>query len=367
MHDMTGTSTTALCRQAPGWQAGAHTSPKRKRGSISCWTSIPSLALRAGVLGLLLSAGCLGSRGNVELLEAKLRQQQDLADRYQQQLAQTQSELTVAQQEADVLRKQITDQGEHPLPAEYTQNLFQVTGLQFKPLLTGGRDRDGRPGDDVLVALIAPYDEHGDVVKLPGSLEIEALDMTRPEGERQVAHRQFSPQEARALWKSGFLAAGFQCEVPWRQPPASEELLLHARLSTADGRQFDAMHTVRVQTAAGGDSPRRLAPPAEARPVGARSGATPGNAKRAAAPGNGTAVLPVGLESMLGSVRDGQVRPLTGDEGAEGSDDLLPPLKQETEGSAVPGGAPPGGTPRPFPPVLETSDAWTNETIPTLR
>ena len=313
---------------------------------------------------LLLGAGCLGSRGNVELLEAKLRQQQDLADRYQRQLAQTQSELTVAQQETDVLRKQLADQGERPLPAEYTQNLFQVTGLQFKPLLTGGRDRDGQAGDDVLVALIAPYDEHGDVVKLPGALEIEALDMTRPEGERQVAHRQFSPQEARALWKSGFLAAGFQCEVPWHQPPASEELLLHARLSTADGRQFDATHTVRVQTAGGGDSPRRLAPPAEARPVGMRPDATPLDAKPDSVPGGGTAILPVGLESMLESVRDREARPLTGDASDDGSE-LLPPLLDEGSGDA--GAPPPAGTPRPFPPVLETSDAWTGETIPYLR
>jgi hypothetical protein len=314
---------------------------------------------------LLLAAGCLGSRGNVELLEAKLRQQQDLADRYQRQLSQTQSELTVAQQETDVLRKQLVDQGERPLPAEYTQNLFQVTGLQFKPLLTGGRDRDGQAGDDVLVALIAPYDEHGDVVKLPGALEIEALDMTRPEGERQVAHRQFSPQEARALWKSGFLAAGFQCEVPWQQPPASDELLLHARLSTADGRQFDATHTIRVQTAGGGDSPRRLAPPAEARPVGMRSEDSPLHTEPVAVPGGGTAVLPVGLESMLESVRDREVRPLSGDARLEESNELLPPL-QEAGGEDA-GEPPPAGAPRPFPPVLETSDAWTDETIPRLR
>jgi hypothetical protein len=316
-------------------------------------------------LYLLLAAGCLGSRGNVDLLEAKLRQQQDLADRYQRQLAQTQGELTAAHQEADLLRAQLADRGEHPLPSEYTQNLFQVTGLEFKSLLTGGRDRDGQPGDDVLVALIAPYDEHGDVVKLPGALEIEALDMTRPEGERQVAHRQFSPQEARELWKSGFLAAGFQCEVPWRAPPSSEELLLHARLSTADGRQFDTTHKVRVQTAAVGESPRRLAPPAEARPVKSPSGATAEDTERNSVSGSGTAVLPVGLESMLESVRERAVRPPTGDASLEESNELLPPLQGGSGGESIE--PPAAGAPRPFPPVVETSDVWTEETIPYLR
>jgi len=383
MHDTTGTSTAAPWQPAASWRADTCTSPKRKRGSISCWTSIPSLALRANVfapeaargtapkslclaLALLLSAGCLGSRGNVELLEAKLRQQQDLADRFQRQLAQTQSELTLAQQDADSLRKQMVDRGEHPLPQEYTQNLFQVAGLQFKPLLTGGRDRDGQPGDDVLIALIAPYDEHGDVVKLPGSLEVEALDMTRPEEERQVAHRVFSPQETKALWKSGFLASGFQCEVPWQQSPASDELLLHARLSTADGRQFDATHTIHVQPAEGAESPRRLATPLEARPVGMRTSARSRDSRAAAVPDGGTAIQPVGLESMLESVHEREVRPLPED-AAEENSDLLPPLVEESPGPGEAGAAAPAGAPRPFPAALETSDVWTDETIPRLR
>lgn len=299
---------------------------------------------------LLFAAGCLGARGNVELLEARLRQQQELADRSQRELAQARSELQGARQEADLLRTQLTVRGEQPLPAEFTQNLFQVRGLEFKGLLTGGRDRDGQPGDDVLVALIAPYDEHGDVVKLPGALELEALDMSRPEGERQVARRKFGPEEARSLWKSGLLAAGYQCEVPWDQPPQSEELLVHARLTTADGRQFDATHKIRVQTGGAGPSPRELTPPLEARPVGRIRADSPWD--DAAGPiGEGpVGVRPVGLESI--------VRP------REDSAELLPPLIE----SAVDGNSPvsPEG-PRPFPTGLRTSDVWTEETIPYLR
>jgi hypothetical protein len=268
-------------------------------------------------------------------------------------LAKARGELHVARQEADLLRTQLTVRGETPLPAEFTQNLFQVTGLQFKGLLTGGRDRDGHPGDDVLVALIAPYDEHGDVVKLPGALELEALDMSRPEGERQVARRKFAPDEARSLWKSGLLAAGYQCEVPWDRPPQSEDLLLHARLMTADGRQFDATHTIRVQTAAAGSSPRELTPPPEARPVGTKPGDSSWDDVSVPIGERDSLVRPVGLESI--------VRPV------DGSADLLPPLI-ESVGDGVEAKPPASSSsPRPFPTGLRTSDVWTDETIPVVR
>lgn len=302
---------------------------------------------------LLLTTGCLGARGNVELLEARLRQQQELAERAQRQLAQSQSELHAARQEADLLRTQLTVRGEQPLPAEFTQNLFQVTGLEFKGLLTGGRDRDGQPGDDVLVALVAPYDEHGDVVKLPGALELAALDMSRPEGEQQVARRKFAPDEARSLWKSGLLAAGYQCEIPWEHPPQSEELLLHARFTTADGRQFDATHKVRVQTAGSGSSPRQLTPPLEARPVGLRRAGSPWENDAVPSGKGGPTVRPVGLESIVTPQED--------------SADLLPPLIESLADGADedPSVAPEG--PRPFPTGMRTSDVWTDETIPYLR
>ena len=86
-----------------------------------------------------------------------------------------------------------------------------------------------------------------------------------------------------------------------------------------------------------------------------------------AAPGGGTAVLPVGLESMLESVRDREVRPLAGDASADEGSELLPPLLEGEAGNGDAGEPPLAGGARPFPPALETSDVWTDETIPYLR
>jgi hypothetical protein len=96
-----------------------------------------------------------------------------------------------------------------------------------------------------------------------------------------------------------------------------------------------------------------------------RSKDSPLHADPIKVPGSSTAVLPVGLESMLESARDREVRPLTDDASIPASDELLPPLREEGGGQA--GEPPPAVAPRPFPPVLETSDVWTEETIPYLR
>jgi hypothetical protein len=314
----------------------------------------------------LALSGCLGSRGNVELLEARLRQEQDRLLVYERQLAGTQGELQIARQEADILRGQLKDLGERPLPAEYTQSVFEVRGIQFNGLMTGGRNRDGQPGDDVLVAVVTPVDEHGDLVKLAGAIELEALDLTRPEAERVIARWTFSPEELRSNWRSGLFSAGYQFELPWPEPPRSEELLLHGRLVTADGRQFDASHTIKVKPAVAMAPPRKLEAPEITRPIGG-----------SATPGAGNANGPAGRASLSrgAAVADDLKRPPRTEQAiarakqAE-SPDGVPAWAREAPGSDAKGAA--AGIrragPRPIPPDgLRTSDNWTDETIPRLR
>jgi hypothetical protein len=309
-------------------------------------------------------SGCLGARGDIETVEAQLRQQQDRADQYARQLSQVQDELGLARKEADLLRRQMTETGGQALPAEFTDSLFQVQALQINGLMSGGRDRDGQPGDDVLVAVLTPVDEHGDLVKLPGTIELEALDLTRPEGERQLGKWTFDAAQSRELWKSGLFSAGYQVEVPWQQPPA-EELMLHARLTTADGRHFDATHAVKVELA-DRIPPRTLEMPAGVKPVthNERAGSPwdelPGDA----------GVRTAGLEETL-EMSDHRVpRP----DGQPAFDEAHPPTPQPADDAfttvhkpAAVASKPDAGAPRPFPEGLQTSDVFTDETIPYRR
>jgi len=195
---------------------------------------------------LLLTSGCLGARGDIELVEARLRQQEDLNNRYSRDLLAAERERDQARHEADLLRRQIAEGGQQGIPAEFAQSLFAVHSIEFNTLMSGGRDRDGQPGDDVLVAVFVPRDENGDVVKLPGAIELEAVDLSRPEAERQVGKWTFTADESRKLWRSGTFNSGYKLELPLAQDKVADKVILHAKLSTADGRQFNATHTIKL-------------------------------------------------------------------------------------------------------------------------
>ncbi len=197
-----------------------------------------------GALGLCLG-GCAG-RERMDVLEAQLRNQESMMARYESQLKRAESDLSVAQREADLLRTQLAENKDQNLFQETTQALAQVEGMKFHELLTAGQSKDDEPGDERLHAVLYPHDQHGKLVKLSGTLELEAIDLTMPHDERIVGHWQFSPEETRELWHSGFITNGYQLDLPWMKTPQGKKVLLHATLKTLDGREFNTTHTVSI-------------------------------------------------------------------------------------------------------------------------
>lgn len=197
------------------------------------------------VVAVLLLEGC-ASRGNLEVLESELRRQEDQMAQLQSQLAATRGELDVALNEAARLRQELAQTGNSALSSEHLANEFKVVGLRFNTYLTSGIDRDGQPGDEQISVLIYPHDEQGGLVKLTGRLELRALDLAAPKPEQEVGNWNYSPSDTKEAWHSGFLAAGFLLEETWQRPIHGPEITLHARFTTADGRQFDAIQPLKV-------------------------------------------------------------------------------------------------------------------------
>ncbi len=193
-----------------------------------------------------LPAGCIRSSGNVELLEARLRDQQDLAFRYERLLSDAQEELRIARGEANQLRQQLAERGQPALLPEHADVLLRAEKLAFDKMMTGGRDTDDQPGDDVLHLVITPQDRDGETVKLIGELVITA-EAPGPEGTlTPVGQWTIAPEEARENWHAGFLASGYQFEFPWQKLPQDEELVVHAQLKTADGRKLTATQVIKI-------------------------------------------------------------------------------------------------------------------------
>ncbi|HWL08124.1 MAG TPA: hypothetical protein VNQ76_06965, partial [Planctomicrobium sp.] len=91
-------------------------------------------------------------------------------------------------------------------------------------------------------------------VKLSGHIELDAIDPARKPDDRSLGHWEYSASEARKLWHAGFLSSGFQISENWNRQPTGSKVVLVAKLTTLDGRQFEATHTLSVK-AQGNSSP----------------------------------------------------------------------------------------------------------------
>lgn len=395
-----------------------HRSDRDRRRFAPVFALLTSAALGSTALS---SSGC-ASRGNVDALEAQLRQTQDSLRHSEQRMAKVQSELDLAHREKELLRQQMTavnGPSSGALP-EQTQALARISGLSINKLMSGGQDQDGDQTDEALQLIVAPHDADGDLVKVAGQMEIEAYDMSRTGEDKRVGRWVFDSGEARKHWHSGFLSSGFQFHLPWEQSPGGKEILVHARLVTSDGRQFDTNQTINVRPGLAA-APGRIVPPPHLQQVSQAKLAPLSAMPRRSKVAKADEVQTVSVESESVSVgraeldfldeitvEDVDARPAVDTKpspwarkdaspiaSAEPDARPVPPprdVEPDPAPAAPPSTAPwkkaaavdsappkvappkdakpltPAGETRPFPRGLSTtSDNWTDETIPVLR
>lgn len=199
---------------------------------------------------LLLVTGCARS-GNTELLEARLRQQEDRLAETEAHLAEAKAAYRVSMREITALYRKLDEQSTTALLPEEATSLYRVETIEFSKLMTGSLDRDGQPGDEMISAVLLPLDAQGSLVKVAGEVELELIDLSQPEGSRQLGRWGFSTEEVVDHWHDGLISSGYSFQLPWQQPPTSSNLLLHARLTTVDGRMFETSREIVVEVPSG--------------------------------------------------------------------------------------------------------------------
>lgn len=202
-------------------------------------------ACRTGMLLCGLAAGC-SLRPNVAL-ENELRIHEDRVLSLQQELQRTKQELVAVRRESEHLREQARLDDEAVLTSEQADVLFRAEGLRINTLLTGGLDEDDRPGDELLSLVLEPFDADGQTLKLPGEVTIEVSDPAADDGADNLGEWTYSADDVREAWHAGFIVTGFKFRLPLPTALQHETLVVHARLSTTDGRVFDTAETVKVR------------------------------------------------------------------------------------------------------------------------
>ena len=136
-----------------------------------------------------------------------------------------------------------------------------VTHIYLNPLLTGGRDLDGSPGDDGLRLVVEPRNADGVYVPLAGNVAVVALDPEIEGPLARVGRWDFDAGETSQLMRSASTGRGIHLELPWvDDPPEHRRVHLFVRYETADGRKLHSDRQVTI--AAPGEESARWTPSA---------------------------------------------------------------------------------------------------------
>ena len=171
------------------------------------------------------------------------------------------------------------------IPAKPTDT--KVTHLVLNPLLTGGADLDGQPGDEGLTVVVEPRNAQDEYVPQAGAVSVVVLDPTRQGDAARVARWDFDLSQARQRLAAAAPGRGIKLELPWpAAPPANSHVKLFVRYETADGRRLQAdreIHFTPPGEITTGWTPRPGAPIAAAAPVG-QAGSLPAPPPEPASP-----------------------------------------------------------------------------------
>ena len=198
-----------------------------------------------GTAALSLVAGCQG-RGHIEILEARLREQEDQAVALRRKVERQHQELLAARRLNESLNQKISQTGAELSPTDELERQHGVTSLKINSLLTGGVNRDGQPGDDQVTVVVSPVDHLGKPVQLPGDMQCVLIDPAQPEGEQRLGLWTFDESTLADAWTSSLGSAGYRLELPWQRAPASRELELRVRMNSEHGDKLDASAKVNV-------------------------------------------------------------------------------------------------------------------------
>ncbi|MDA7951145.1 MAG: hypothetical protein MPJ24_06620 [Pirellulaceae bacterium] len=136
----------------------------------------------------------------------------------------------------------ISTRSENDLPADQT-----VTSIWLNPLLTGGDDRDNRPGDEGIVVVFEPRNQTGQYVPLAGPVSVVLLDPQKEGPTARIARWDFTAEETRAVLGQSALGRGIHLAIPWvSSRPENEKLQLYVRYQTTEGVNLEANREVYI-------------------------------------------------------------------------------------------------------------------------
>src|SRR5262249_32858127 len=190
--------------------AGLRDVDMQARRGFGAWGMLPLACI------VFLAGGC---RQNRDLTEAELRSKE-------RDLYTLRDELSRSEAFNEALRREVVS-----LRGGSTANLgpgaagqsYAVTTVTLGRQ-TGGYDADDIPGDEALQVLLEPKDPDGHTIKAPGTVEVQAFEITREGLKVPISSWKVTADQLRRSWRSGLLSTGYSLILPWQVCPSTQTL-----------------------------------------------------------------------------------------------------------------------------------------------
>ncbi len=123
-----------------------------------------------------------------------------------------------------------------------------ITEILIERSVTGGRDVDGRTGDEGLEMLIQPRTANGSVEFEAGELTVSLIDPSESPERQRIGLWKFLPGETELFFANDQIGnRGILLHLPWeQQTPANQKLIAHVRFITPDGRELKTSQDIQV-------------------------------------------------------------------------------------------------------------------------
>lgn len=132
-----------------------------------------------------------------------------------------------------------------------------ATEIAIHRTATRGHSVDNVPGDEGLSLLIQPKSSRGQIIMESGELTVSLINPKAIPGEQRIGRWKFLPEETELFFVNDELAShGILLNLPWSlNTPTHPKLVVHARLTTVDGRVLQTSKEVRIRPPSSNYSP----------------------------------------------------------------------------------------------------------------
>jgi hypothetical protein len=120
--------------------------------------------------------------------------------------------------------------------------VYQIT---LHPALTGGIGTSGQVGDQGLLVVVEPRDLAGNIVNVPGEINVALIDPALSGEPARLARWDFTAAQTQRLIHTG-PEPGIHLRLPWISTPAHDRLKVHVRYTTQDGRKLQVERLIGV-------------------------------------------------------------------------------------------------------------------------